>query len=71
MKLILKKKTRGRPKQEKGKKVKSEEESRVSRVEVEIKKIDGKEYINREAIIEDKITREIIGILKDGKIEKI
>ena len=60
-----------RPKQEKGKKVKSEEESRVSRVEVEIKKIDGKEYINREAIIEEKITREIIGILKDGKIEKI
>ena len=43
----------------------------MSRVEVEIKKIDGKEYINREAIIEDKITREIIGILKDGKIEKI
>ena len=60
-----------RPKQEKGKKIKIEEESEWSRVEVEIEKIDGKEYINRDEIIEDKITREIIGILKDGKIEKI
>ncbi len=60
-----------RPKQEKGKKIKIEEESEWSRVEVEIEKIDGKEYINRDEIIEDKITREIIGILKDGKIEKV
>ncbi len=67
----IEKKTRGRPKQEKGKKIKIEEESEWSRVEVEIEKIDGKEYINRDEIIEDKITREIIGILKDGKIEKI
>ena len=60
-----------RPKQEKGKKVKIEEESKESRVEEEVEKIDGKEYIKRGMIIEDRLRREIIGILKDGKIEKI
>ena len=60
-----------RPKQEKGKKVKIEEESKESRVEEEVEKIDGKEYIKRGLIIEDRLRREIIGILKDGKIEKI
>ena len=67
----IEKKTRGRPKQEKGKKVKIEEESKESRVEEEVEKIDGKEYIKRGMIIEDRLRREIIGILKDGKIEKI
>ena len=66
----IEKKTRGRPKQEKGKKVKQEEEWCDSRVE-EVENIDGREYINSEMIIEERLTREIIGILKDGKIEKI
>ena len=60
-----------RPKQEKGKKVKIEEESKESRVEEEECKIEGKEYIKSGSIIEERLTREIIGILKDGKIEKI
>ena len=62
----IEKKTRGRPKQEKGKKVKIEEESSESRVEEEECKIEGKEYIKSGSIIEDRLTREIIGILKDG-----
>ena len=66
------KKTRGRPKQEKSKKTKEEElEERIEKKERERVKISGEEYIKKGEIIENKITNEIVGILKLGKIEKI